>query len=267
MRRYWVPQNCISDSSVSLKGDVLHHIRDVCRMRLQDRFEVLSEDGQAYLVEIVSETKNESVAKVIEARKIEPIAKPHVVLAVSIPRFNVFENILEKSVELGVHSIQPFFSDYSFIRKQEEILDKKIQRFQKIIQGATQQSGRGDFMPILPALSLSDLLKNFNREQQKASLTPGSLVSGLFAYEGEAETSLKSYLQQVLQNLQTSSEIQKIYVFVGSEGGFSVQEVELFKNYSLKPITLGTQVLRVETACVALVSVIKYELVNQIRHS
>ncbi len=263
MRRYWVPQESIAENQVSLRGDVLHHIRDVCRMRLQDRFEVLSEDGKAYLVEITSETKNESIANIIESRKIEPIAKPHVILALSIPRFNVFENVLEKSVELGVHSIQPFFSDYSFIRKQEDVLDKKMARFQKIIQGATQQSGRGDFMPILPALSLTELLKNFNREKEQASLTPGSLVSGLFAYEGEAETSLKSYLQEILQNLKTSPEIQKIFVFVGSEGGFSIQEVELFKKYSLKPITLGSQVLRVETACVALVGVIKYELASR----
>lgn len=252
---------------MNLRGEVLHHIRDVCRMRIQDRFEVLSENRQAYLVEIISETKSESIARILEIREIEPIAKPYVILAVSLPRFNVFENILEKSVELGVHSIQPFFSDYSFIRKQEDVLDKKMARFQKIIQGATQQSGRGDFMPILPALPLQELLSNFNRERQAASLTSGSFVSAIFAYEGESETSLKSYLHEILQNFELSPEIQKIYVFVGSEGGFSKEEVELFKKYSLKAITLGSQVLRVETACVALVSVIKYELISRLSTS
>ncbi len=260
MRRYWVPLNFIDVESIRLQGEILHHIRDVCRMRLKDRFEVLSENRKAYFVEIVSESKNESLAKILEEREIEPISKPHLILAVSLPRFNVFENILEKSVELGVHSIQPFFSDYSFIRKPDDVLVKKGPRFQKIIQGATQQSGRGDIMPILPALQLSELLQVFNREQQAASLTPGSLVSGVFAYEGEAKCGLKSYLHEILQNFKPSTEIQKIYVFVGSEGGFSEHEVELFKKCSLKAITLGSQVLRVETACVALVSVIKYEL-------
>lgn len=262
MRRYWVPKNCIFDSTVQLQGEVLHHIRDVCRMRLKDRFEVLTDDANAYLVEIISETKNESIAEIIETRQIAPLAKPHIILCLSIPRFNVYEAILEKSVELGVHSIQPFFSDYSFIRKQEDVLDKKMARFQKIIQGATQQSGRGDFMPIRPALTLKELLHNFNREQNESSLNPGSLVSGIFAYEGEAQTGLKSYLQEILKNLRESQHDQKIYVFVGSEGGFSEQEVELFKKYTLCPITLGTQVLRVETACVGLVSVIKYELIR-----
>ncbi len=262
MRRYWVPQDSINGDTVTLQGDVLHHIRDVCRMRIKDRFEVLTEGAKAYLVEIVSETKQASVAEVIETREIEPLPKPHIVLALSIPRFNVYENILEKMVELGVHSVQPFFSDYSFIRKQEDVLDKKMVRFQKIIQGATQQSGRGDIMPLLPALPLGELLKDFNREQTGASLNPGSLVSGIFAYEGEAQTGLKSYLQEILQNLTLSAYLQKIYVFVGSEGGFSEQEVELFKKYSLRPITLGAQVLRVETACVGLVSVIKYDLIR-----
>ncbi len=264
MRRYWVAKEDIdlaaTPALVHLHGEVLHHIRDVCRMRIQDRFEVLSDDQKAYLVEIVSETKNESVAKIIETRIIEPIAKPHIVLALSIPRFSVFENIIEKSVELGVHSIQPLFSDFSFIRKQEDVLEKKMQRFQKIIQGATQQSGRGDFMPILPALTLQEMLSNFNLERQNASLIPGSFVSGIFAFEGESEASFKSYLHEILQNFRNAQENQKIYIFVGSEGGFSTKEVEMFKKYSLKPVTLGTQVLRVETACVALVSVIKYEL-------
>lgn len=140
MRRYWVPQNFILENQVELSGDVLHHIRDVCRMRIGNRFEVLSQDQKAYLVEIISESKHESIAKIIEARDIVPIPKPHIVLALSIPRFNVYEAILEKAVELGVHSIQPFLSDYSFIRKQETVLDKKATRFQKIIQSATQQS-------------------------------------------------------------------------------------------------------------------------------
>jgi 16S rRNA (uracil1498-N3)-methyltransferase len=259
MRRYWVPQNFILEDKVELSGEVLHHIRDVCRMRIGNRFEVLSENQKAYLVEMISESKHQSLAQIIEVRDILPIPRPHIVLALSIPRFNVYEAILEKSVELGVHSIQPFFSDYSFIRKQEDVLDKKAARFQKIIQSATQQSGRGDFMPILQPLTLPELLKNFNREQADQSLTGG--ITGLFAYEGDSETSLKKQLIKISQE-STNQSLQKVYVFVGSEGGFSEAEVELFKKYSLAPITLGTQVLRVETACVALVSVIKYELMK-----
>ena len=112
-------------------------------------------------------------------------------------------------------------------------------------------------MPILETLNLPELLKNFNREQTDQSLT--GEVKGVFAYEGDAESTLKAQLLKISQESSTKP-LEKIYVFVGSEGGFSEVEVELFKKYSLAPITLGTQVLRVETACVALVSVIKYEL-------
>ncbi len=50
-----------------------------------------------------------------------------------------------------------------------------------------------------------------------------------------------------------------LWVFVGSEGGFSLEEVELFAKEGLNPTSLGEQILRVETACLALLSVIKYE--------
>ena len=246
MRRYWVPKDALQGDEVVLKGDTLHHIRDVCRMHMGSKFEVIVEGGAAHLVEIIGETKHESRARVLETRQIPELPRPHIHLALSIPRFPVFEAVIEKAVELGVKEVHPFFSDYSFIRKQEDTWDKKLPRFQKIIQGATQQSGRGDLMPISNPLRLEEMLKTFNR-------TEG--LAGLFAYEGEARLDAKEGVARV-----AAQNPQDVWVFCGSEGGFSDKEVELFQGVGLTSVTLGPQVLRVETACVALVSVLKYGL-------
>lgn len=231
---------------VDIEGDELHHIRDVCRMTLGSKFEVIIEGGTALLVEIIEEQKKKSIARVIESRKIPELPKPHLHLAVSIPRLPVFEAVLEKAVELGTHSIHPFFSDFSFIRKQEEVLEKKQERWHKIVQSATQQSGRGELMQITKAQPLETLLKSFNQSGSSA---------GLFAYEGEGLLSAPKAVEQL--RLKQPNEV---WMFVGSEGGFSDREVQLFQSFGLPPVTLGSQVLRVETACVALLSVIKYGL-------
>lgn len=245
MRRYWIPKESLLDEWVKLTGDTLHHIRDVCRMRKGSRFEVIVPGGLAFLVEIESESKHESLARVIESRVIPPLPRPHIHLVLSVPKIPVFEAVVEKAVELGVKSIQPVSSDFSFIRTQTDIFDKKRGRFEKIVQSATQQSGRGELMSIAPVVGLENFLQTFNQN---------SKAVGLFAYEGEATQAARAGIAALKDRKP-----EDVWIFVGSEGGFSDREVRLFEQFGLKSVTLGAQVLRVETACVALVSIIKYD--------
>lgn len=250
MRRYWIEANAVRGDSVRLTGDVLHHIRDVCRQRAGAKFEVLVPGGLAYFVEIISEGKNESLARILETRQIAPLPSPQIRLALSIPRFPVFEAVLEKAVELGVAAIHPFYSEFSFIRTRSDVFANKRARFEKIVQGATQQSGRGDLMPIHQPVDLSSLLDIF----QNPTLNRPGRAAGLFAYEGESALSAREGLA-----LARESDPTEVWAFVGSEGGFSEREVEIVREAGLQSVTLGPQVLRVETACVALTSIIKYD--------
>ena len=245
LRRYWIDSECVQGEHVELRGDTLHHIRDVCRQHVGSKFEVIVA-GQALLVEIAEEAKNYSRARILETREIPPLPKPHIHLALCWPRFPVFETVLEKAVELGVHSIHPLYSEFSFIRKPDSALDKKQERWERIITSATQQCGRGERLQLLPGQTLTSLLNQFNR-------MPGT--AGLFLYEGESAYSLKAHLQTMeLEGLDA------VYVFIGGEGGFSSPEVQQFQAVGLQSISLGEQILRVETACVAMLSILKYEL-------
>lgn len=242
MRRYWIESENLDGDVVVLRDETLHHIRDVCRQTVGDRFEVLL-DSQAYLVEIVGESKKESRAKVLSVRDVPPLPAPRIRLVLAIPRFNVFEAVLEKMVEMGVESIQPLFTENSFIRTAAGTWAGKEARFKKIVQGATQQCGRGELLTVLEPMTLPVFLANRK---------PGA--KGLFAYEGQGATPVKTLLAE-----WRTSEIDAVDLFIGGEGGFSAAEVELFRQNGLPPVTLGAQVLRVETACVALTSILKYE--------
>jgi len=264
MRRYWIESDDFDSHEVGgfvrLTGDTLHHIRDVCRQDVGDRFEVL-DDGRAFLVEVTSSSKREMLAQIREVREIEPLPFPRVRLALAIPRFNVFEAVLEKMVEMGVEEIQPLFSDNSFLKTDSESWRGKEARFQKIIQSATQQCGRGEKMRLLPAKRLSEFVRDLSSE-----INRGAPVSGLFAYE-VGNLPIKEALRQGTRNSPAPSpgdaagdSAKLVWAFIGGEGGFSKQEVENFASLGFPAVTLGRQVLRVETACVALVSVLKYEL-------
>jgi len=245
MRRYWVSGVSENDSTVRITGDEFHHIHDVCRQDVGSRFEIITESGWALLVELDKVSKKDAEARVIEKRRIPPLAKPHIHLAMSIPKISTFEAVIEKAVELGTFEVHPFTSDYSFVKSKKDIFDLKRPRFAKIVQGATQQTGRGERMAIGPTRTLPEVLSDYSK-------SPGAV--GIFAYEGEGGKALR----EVLAGLPAS--LENLWIFVGSEGGYSHQEVEIFKKFNLFPISLGHQVLRVETACVTLLSIIKYNL-------
>ena len=249
MRRYWVNEEQFSgEDSLWIEGEQYQHIVRVCRQGLGARFEVLSKSSKAYLVEIVELQKSRARAQVIEERKIAPLSKPHIHLAVSLPKFQKTDEIIEKSVELGVHSVHPFVSDYSFIRTVDKIGENKFKRWERIVISATQQCGRGELMSVQPVKEFSEILEKFNQN---------TTARGLFFYEGESQRGLSDALKEL-----KNESYDEIWLFVGSEGGFSNAEVERFQALNLAPVTLGAQILRVETACTSVVSIIKYELVN-----
>lgn len=253
MRRYWLSPSALqpgddTNLEICFKDDIFHHIFDVCRQEKGSKFEVLFGDQKAHLVEVTRVEKKRAYAKTLTSREIPAIPTPHIHLAISIPRFPVMEAVVEKAVELGVHTIHPFFSDFSFVRKAAMLPENKTERWNKIVISATQQSGRGELLKIQKTENLEVLLKNFQQTNQ----TKDRL--GLFAYEGTAETSIKKYFHK-----NKKDGLEEIWVFVGSEGGFSTEEVKKFQSFGLSPITLGDQVLRVETACITLLAILKYE--------
>lgn len=244
MRRYWLSAQAIQGELVEISGDPFHHIFDVCRQEVGSKFEVLGAGPYALLVEVIEVAKKKATAKIISKREIPPLPKPHLVLALSLSRYATMDSVVERAVEMGVAEIRPFFSEFSFIRKASSLPDSKIDRWKKIVVSATQQCGRHDLMPVHDPIDFEVLLKEFNRNTSRA---------GLFAYEGASPSAIQDFARKLPKNQQ------EIWIFVGSEGGFSPAEVQRIQDLGLVPVTLGDQVLRVETACIALVSVLKYE--------
>src|SRR5205814_1013579 len=157
------------------------------------------------------------------------LKKPWVNLAFAASKWPVFEEVLEKSVELGVHTVQPLLTDFSFIRKKSEWPESRQGRLQKIIQSATEQSGRSSLLRLNAPLTLQEFTKGLN---------PQTGAPCLFAYEGRSAQGLQS----VLTSYKTRS-LSEIWAVVGSEGGFSEAEVQFMRDAGFPPVTMGEQIL------------------------
>lgn len=165
-------------------------------------------------------------------------ARTEITLCHCLPKSDKLETVVQKSVELGVHSIWPIASARCVSRWDSKSAEKKLARLQKIALEAAQQSGRGIVPQILPPAELSFALE--------AAAKEGNV---LFFYE-QGRASLKEALQKAGGRL---------ILFVGPEGGFEPGEAELAASLGAEILSLGPRILRTETAPLAALSAILYE--------
>lgn len=262
MRRIFIEPESLNGDILTLEGDAFHHAAQVLRLKQGDEFQILS--GQHWLktVKVESLEKKSLKAKVTRTKDLPALKEPKISLAFALPRINTFEEVVEKAVELGVHRIQPLFSEYSFIKSAKEFPPSKLERLNKIIKAATEQSCRGDLMRVEPALDLKAWVAQkpwINREGPPGCLFPyeraeASLDDALAGYQSGGDLTVKGHLQQ----FKKTSPLE-LWTLVGAEGGFSLSEVKLLQEQGIPPLSLGPQILRAETACLATISILKYE--------
>ena len=158
--------------------------------------------------------------------------------ASACPRGDKLETVVQKAVELGAYEIWPLYSSRCVSRPDPKSMEKKTARLQKIAREAAQQSGRGAVPRVLPAANLKEALE--------AAAGQGT---ALFFYEA-GHGSLK-------QALRAAGD--RLFLFVGPEGGFAPEEAELARSLGAEVLTLGRRILRTETAPLAALSAIFYE--------
>ena len=129
MRRYWVGKDLTNADTYLVKDESFKHIFGVCRRKVGDVFELLSEE-QAFLVQVLSVQKKEAEVSIKEVRLLPKLKSPHLHLVLSFSHPKVIDKVLEKSVELGVKSLQLVALENSFLKKKSliELKNDRVDR-------------------------------------------------------------------------------------------------------------------------------------------
>ena len=150
--------------------------------------------------------------------------------------------MIEKTSELGISGILPFYSERTVIKLDERQSENKVRRWKEITRSASKQSGRlapAEIYEPVHLVKLLEILKSFNGLK-------------VLLWEGEEYTSLKELLK--------SSEIPENFTgIIGPEGGFTKKEADMIKETGIIPVSLGLRILRAETAAITLTALIQYE--------
>jgi 16S rRNA (uracil1498-N3)-methyltransferase len=209
----------------------------VLRKRDGDTVEVIDSAAQRFIAELQIDGKA-ARAKLIEQRKSVVSTLPQITVAQGVPKGQKMDFVVEKLTELGVASIVPLQSERTVVT---DVGANKLERWRRLAKTAAQQCGRADVPRIEDPLTLSELLAHF--KEYDPVLFPWELAD-------------RVPLRERLPSLVASA--QRILVIIGPEGGFSHAEAQAAQDAGAQLISLGSRILRTETAALVALSLIAY---------
>ena len=232
MQRYFCNQ--LNDNKFTLSTDDSFHIEKVMRMKIGECVEVVY-DMKTYICNIDSFNPVTCIIK-------EELEENHemnkkVIIVQSLVNEQKMDFILQKCTELGMFSFIPYKAVNSIIKDNGK-MDKKIDRWQRIVKEASEQSKRNIIPEVLKVMDINELI------DYKADL---KLICSTIS-----DNKLKNVIKEH-HNYDT------IMLVIGPEGGFDPKEEEKFINNGFIPISLGDRILRTETASLCALSVLNYE--------
>ncbi|OGR79587.1 MAG: hypothetical protein A3I11_04270 [Elusimicrobia bacterium RIFCSPLOWO2_02_FULL_39_32] len=259
MPQFFVPKKNIQSNSFFFEPSESHHIARVLRKKPGDLIQIFDGEGWVGSAQI-TETSNSNKVKgeifpafdadrcVPSSEKNHPDISLHLYPAL-IQNSN-FEWMIQKVTEIGVTSIQPILTERTQIHFSPEKSKTKITRWEKIILSAAKQSGRKTLPTISTPLSLKEVFKKIKKNDaphpertMQVTTKENSDDLKIILWEGEEKISLSKILHQT-QSFQKS----KIHVFIGPEGGFTIEEIQETKKQGILAVTIGNNILRAETA-------------------
>ena len=246
MRRFFVDPNNFSGSTAFLSGSEAHHIAAVLRLPVGTRITLFDGSGSFYEARItkISPKKVETTIEAITPYlPIDQEQHSHVHLGQAIIKGKKMDLIIQKATELGVDVISAFKSTYSAIKSTPET---RVERWTKIALEACKQCNRPKPPDLQAPGSLDEFLKSTKENSDDLKL---------IFWEEERQTSLQDIFQQ-------HDSIRSVLLLIGPEGGFSPAEAEQAIAHGFQPVTLGSRILRAETAAITAIAVIQYELGN-----
>ncbi|MHC4131455.1 MAG: 16S rRNA (uracil(1498)-N(3))-methyltransferase [Planctomycetota bacterium] len=240
MHRFFVEKSSFAGNEVVLKEKQSHQICNVLRIREGEKIIVLDNTGFEFEIELIKVNKKLTSGKIIEKRPAAGEPKAKLTLYQSMLSREKFEFVLQKCTEIGVSRFVPIVTQRSVVRD-TAIKKGKLERWRNIIMEAAEQSGRGLIPELRAPIDYSEAIvetEDFDMSLIACTKRGRELHGSLALVREDGYVSL----------------------FIGPEGGFADEEVELCLEEGAMPVTLGRRILRTETAGVVASALVLYEL-------
>ncbi|ADC50725.1 RNA methyltransferase, RsmE [Alkalihalophilus pseudofirmus OF4] len=246
MQRYFVSEDQLNGSIVTITGDDVKHIARVMRMQEGEEIIVSNNAGRTVLAKLKKLSESDIQAEVLEELDPKTELPIKVTVAQGLPKGDKLELITQKGTELGVSCFQPFQASRSIVKWDMKKAKKKVERLEKIAKEAAEQSYREIIPTIKEAASFTQLLETIE-----------SYTHTIVAYEESAKTGEASNLHNVLNQVKSGD---SVLIVIGPEGGLTEEEVSALEGKGAVLCGLGPRIIRTETAPLYVMAAISYHL-------
>ena len=238
MPRFFLSPQDIDPRFITLTGEAAQHAK-VLRLKPGEEVTVCDGNGTDYACTVsdVSGGQFSLVVHTAQPSQSEPKVKASIYMA--FPKSDKLEHVIQKATELGVYEIVAFPSSRCVSRPDAKSLAKKLDRWQKIAASAAEQSGRG----AIPRVIAVDSYRAAVERACQAELA-------INFYENEQGFTFHDAIG--------AGNFQTVAMMTGPEGGFSREEIEQASQAGMKICTLGSRILRCETAPLCALSALMY---------
>ena len=238
MARFFVTPEELQGDVLMLTGENAQHAK-VLRLKAGEEVLVCDGAGRECRCEVKDASSGTVELRALEYRDSATEAAVKVSVYMAFPKADKLEHVIQKATELGAYEIVAFPSGRCISKPDDKSLKKKLERWQKIAASAAEQSGRGRIPEVV-------VLPSFASALERAAKADKALMF----YENEHATTLRMALE--------SGSFETVSLLTGPEGGLEEKEVEQARTAGLQICTLGSRILRCETAPLCALSAVMY---------
>jgi 16S rRNA (uracil1498-N3)-methyltransferase len=243
MSKFYIDKNNIFNNKVLICRDETRHIMKILRYKVDDLITLFDSDGMTYECVIKAYENEEITAEIIEKIENEISETTKIVLAQAVLKSKKMDFVIQKSTELGISRIIPFFSSRTIPKWNTAKCFEKAEHWRNIVKASVKQSGIRK-MPcvdnIVPYDEIISSALNMNK---------------ILLYEKERKVSFKNIMNTIMFP-------SDILIMVGPEGGFTIEEVSKAKRSGFLTTGIGNLILRAETVPISVLSILQYEAGN-----
>lgn len=243
MHHFFVSPEQIGEEYVIIRGNDVNHIKNVLRMKVDEKLLVSNGLDRDFYCTIESIGDTEIKAKILDIDFEGTELPSKLYLFQGLPKADKMELIIQKAVELGAAQIIPVATKRCVVKLDDKKEASKIKRWQAISESAAKQSRRMIIPEVTGVMSFKEAIDRAK-----------SMDIGIIPYENFKDM---EETRKVLSNVDKGMDIG---IFIGPEGGFEESEIQYAMDNGIRPISLGKRILRTETAGLAILSVLMFSL-------
>ncbi len=247
MYQFFVNPGQIQGHLVTIEGTDVNHIKNVLRMKPGEEIAVSNgRDGREYRCAIEKLEEEQIICRLLFMKEDGVELPARVYLFQGLPKADKMELIIQKAVELGAFEIIPVETKRAVVKLDAKKAAGKTARWNAIAQAAAKQSKRRVIPTVTDCMNFKEAV-DYAKEME-LKLIPYELSEGMDETRRQIESVRAGW---------------NVAVFIGPEGGFTEEEIELAREAGIVPVTLGKRILRTETAGFTVLSWLMYRLEGQ----